>query len=160
MIPVHRILYPTDFSEHSGYAFALACALAEAQGADLVVLHVVPPIDTHGEVLAQPWPGGFYEDLRDRLKQLQAPEGSGISVDHWLEEGDPASEIVRVAATVGADLIVLGTHGRTGVHRLLMGSVAEQVVRRAACPVLTVKLPFPAGAARAEGQAVGQADSR
>jgi universal stress protein A len=67
-----------------------------------------------------------------------------------VAEGDPAEMILRVAEEVHADLIVMGTHGRTGLSRLLMGSVAEQVVRRAPCPVLTMKAPFPAE--QAEGR--------
>ena len=64
-------------------------------------------------------------------------------MDTRVHEGDPATQIVRVAQETRCDLIVLGTHGRTGLGRLLMGSVAEQVLRKAPCPVLTVKTPFP-----------------
>jgi nucleotide-binding universal stress UspA family protein len=93
-------------------------------------------------------------------------EGEKVPVEHQLLfVGDPAAEILRVAQAVKADLIVLGTHGRTGLGRLLMGSVAEQVVRRAPCPVVTVKAPLPQGgpgegparetAASADGGATG-----
>jgi nucleotide-binding universal stress UspA family protein len=79
----------------------------------------------------------------------------GVEAERRLEEGDPVEAILRVAEEIGADLIVMGTHGRTGLSRLFMGSVAEQVLRRAPCPVLTLKSPFAATvAAPAEAAAV------
>ena len=80
------------------------------------------------------------EPLRERLQQLR-PEDPKILVEHRLVQGGGAEEILQVAQERKCDLIVMGTHGRTGLGRLLMGSVAEQVVRKAACPVLTVKTP-------------------
>jgi nucleotide-binding universal stress UspA family protein len=71
------------------------------------------------------------------------PSDPAVKIEHRLAEGDPAREILRVARETGCDLIVMGTHGWTGLGRLLMGSVAEQVVRKATCPVLTVKTPIP-----------------
>jgi nucleotide-binding universal stress UspA family protein len=76
-------------------------------------------------------------------------------VEHWIFQGDPATEILAAAEKIKCDLIVMGTHGRTGLGRLLMGSVAEQVVRKAPCPVLTVKTPLPA--ARSSNEAVAVA---
>ena len=73
---------------------------------------------------------------------MQAPDAQ-IVVEHRLEEGNPVAEILRVARETHCDLIVMGTHGRTGLAHLLMGSVAEQVVRKAGCHVLVVKTPFP-----------------
>jgi nucleotide-binding universal stress UspA family protein len=78
----------------------------------------------------------------DWLYRLQAP-GSGVDIDHCLTDAEPYSEILRVAQDNSCDLIVMGTHGRTGLRRIFMGSVAEKVVRQAPCPVLTVKMPFP-----------------
>ena len=79
--------------------------------------------------------------LRDKLDELK-PGQDNVPVDHYLAHGDPASEILRLAQDAKADVIVMGTHGRTGLPRLLMGSVAEQVVRKAPCPVVTVKSPM------------------
>jgi nucleotide-binding universal stress UspA family protein len=143
MLPIHTILHPTDFSEPSDNAFHLACALARDYNAKLILLHVaVLTSGVYGEALIPPpSPIAEEEELARRLQQLRPPNPS-ISVEHLLEEGAPAAEILRVAEDHHVDLIVMGTHGRTGLRRLLMGSVAEQVVRKARCPVLTVKLPF------------------
>ena len=148
MSPIHTILHATDFSEHSAYAFRLACALARDYGARLVVMHAVATqAIPYGEGILLP----AQEELgtaRQRLEQLQVPHAD-VRAERRLEQGDAVAEILRVAAETGADLIVLGTHGRTGLGRLLMGSIAEQVVRKADCPVLTVRTPFLETAPRA-----------
>jgi nucleotide-binding universal stress UspA family protein len=152
MLPLHTLLHPTDFSERSEYAFRLACSLARDYGARLVVLHVVtPPVVIYGEGVVPPEPEMFRAEAQEKLNRLEAP-APGVGMERRLTEGDPVAEILRLARESGADLIVLGTHGRTGLGRLLMGSVAEQVVRQAPCPVLTIRMPFaeavsvPAGA--------------
>jgi nucleotide-binding universal stress UspA family protein len=142
MIPVRTILCPIDLAEPCEPAFRLACSLARDQGASVIVLHVYPPPCCHGEVVAQRPPDGYRESLRHLLRQYQAPGLPG-GVDHRLEEGEPIPEILRVAREAAADLIVMGTHGRGGLSRLLLGSVAEHVLRAAPCPVLTVKMPSP-----------------
>ena len=139
MFKPQRILCPTDFSAHSDAAFALACSIARDTRADLLVLHVAPPPVSLGDVAESQRPG-FRDDLRARLHQLR-PDDPNLGVVHFLLEGDPAEVILDAAGRHEADLIVLGTHGRSGVGRLLLGSVAEQVLRRATCPVLTVKAP-------------------
>jgi nucleotide-binding universal stress UspA family protein len=133
MLGIRTILHATDFSEPSNSALRLACALARDQGARLIVLHVVPT-----SLAAEK--RGFGDDLADELNRLAIPDQQ-IRAERRLEEGDPVAQILRVAGETGCDLIVMGTHGRTGLGRLLMGSVAEQVVRKALCPVLTVKMP-------------------
>jgi nucleotide-binding universal stress UspA family protein len=141
MLPIHTVLHPTDFSSHSEFAAGLAGALARDYGARLVFLHVAkpPPVFTGEGMLPVD-----LEEIRAegaaRLNELPGPRGD-VRAERRLEVGDPATEILRVADELSADLIVMGTHGRTGLGRLLMGSVAEQVVRRAACPVLTVSRP-------------------
>jgi len=143
MLPVHTILFPTDFSEHAQEAFRLACALARDCGARVVVLYVVPPPMGHEELEAKRDPDTYYGGLWKMLHELHAP-GHDVHVEHRLEEGDAAKRIVELAQELQAGLIVMGTHGRTGLGRLVLGSVAEHVLRRAMCPVLTVKLPFRA----------------
>jgi nucleotide-binding universal stress UspA family protein len=133
MIRVQKILYATDFSSYSNQAYFHAVALAENHGASLTVLFVLP----------SNWPAGEGEDRdywRQQLEQIR-PVDPNIRVRHVLLEGDPAAEIVRYAQDMNMDLIVMGTHGRTGLERLLMGSVAEKVMRQATCSVLVVKLP-------------------
>jgi nucleotide-binding universal stress UspA family protein len=139
MLALKTILHPTDFSAPSECAFRLACSLARDHGAQLVLFHVVElPTPAYGEGTAPVTVIQMSLDAeREALDQIQAPPG--ISMERKLVEGDAADEIIEAAKEVEADLIVLGTHGRTGLGRLLLGSVAEQVLRRALCPVLTVK---------------------
>jgi len=144
MLPIHTILHPTDFSDRAAHGFQMACALARDYGARLIVCHVYqPPTVVYGEFgAAPPPPPEAPEAMTERLARVR-PADESIDVRHYVLEGDPATEIVALARDTGADLIVMGTHGRTGLGRLLMGSVAELVVRRAPCPVLTVKTPLP-----------------
>jgi nucleotide-binding universal stress UspA family protein len=149
MTPLRTILCPIDLAEPCESAFQLACSLARDRGACVLVLYVYPPPSGHGEVVARRQPDGYEEDLWRSLGRYQAqvPEG----VYHRLAEGEPAREILRVAREAAAELIVLGTHGRRGLPRLVMGSVAEQVVRTAPCPVLTIKVPFAKAGPAPEG---------
>ena len=137
MIRIKTILYPTDFSTYSNQAYFHAVGLAEHYGASLTVVYVYPPGSEEG---------GDRRHVRGQLEQIR-PANPAIPVTHVFLEGDPAAEIVRYAADTGFDVIVIGTHGRTGVDRPLMGSVAERVMREAPCSVLVVKLPRGAGAA-------------
>jgi nucleotide-binding universal stress UspA family protein len=145
MLSFRTILHPTDFSERSLCAYQLACSLARDHGGRVIVLHVSPPPTTHGEVVARRQPNHHEEVLREQLHQLHPPDGK-TSVEHRLVEGEADTEILRAARELACDLIVMGTHGRTGLRRALMGSVAEQVIRLAPCPVLTVNTPFPQAA--------------
>lgn len=151
MLALKLILHPTDFSPRSEYAFRLACSLARDHGARLLVLHVVtpPPAVSYGEMILDTDTAAQVEQYRQTLEQIKSPDPK-VQIQHRLEEGFPASEIIRVANEVQCDMIVLGTHGRSGLGRLLMGSVAEQVVRKATCPVLTVKGPITETAATPE----------
>jgi len=143
MLAIKTILHATDFSESSDFAFRLSCALARDYGARLVILHVAPPlIGYYGEGTVVPAPEAYEDTLKEDLEQLR-PSDPGIKVEHRLVEGEPAREILRQAQETKADVIVMGTHGRTGLSRLVMGSVAELVVRKSSCPVLTVKKPVP-----------------
>lgn len=144
MLHIKKILHATDFSDCSASAFDLACALARDYTARLVVLHVKPPpFVPSGVMTPEPIePPETAVELRHQLDAIQ-PADPTIAVEHVMLIGDEAEEIVHLAQEEGYDLIVIGTHGRTGLGRLLMGSVAEKVLRRAPCPVLTVKHPFP-----------------
>jgi nucleotide-binding universal stress UspA family protein len=139
MIRIKKILYPTDFSSYSNQAYFHAIALAENHNASLTVLFVY-----NSDIMTTP--GSQGDEVTDRrywqsqLEQIR-PIDANIAVSHILLEGDPAGEIVRYGRDAGVDLIVMGTHGRTGVERLVLGSVAEKVLRDAACSVLVVKLP-------------------
>jgi nucleotide-binding universal stress UspA family protein len=146
MLPLRRILYPTDFSEVSASAFRLACGLAGDYKGRLVILHVVPPPQSHGEVVARQQGDGYHADLWRMLEHLR-PEDAALRIERRLEDGDPAETILRVADEERADLIVLGTHGRGALGKLLLGSVAEKVVRRAPCPVLTTNALLDTGGA-------------
>jgi nucleotide-binding universal stress UspA family protein len=157
MLAVQTILHPTDFSDRSQYAFWLACALCRDYGARLLVLHVASvPIVVYGEGVVPPDPEELRATARGQLDHLVVPHGD-VRAERRLEQGDAVTEILRVADEVHADLIVMGTHGRTGLGRLLMGSVAEQVVHKARCPVLTVKGPFPETAPGPQPAAVAAA---
>jgi nucleotide-binding universal stress UspA family protein len=145
MLPIRTVLYPTDFSEGSNFAFRLACTLARDYSARLIVVHVaepIVPIYADGVIIPPPDVDVDKEPLRAKLHQL-VPRDPNVRVEHRLAEGDAATEILRLAKETQADVIVMGTHGRTGLARVLMGSVAEQIVRKALCPVVTVKTPLP-----------------
>ena len=140
---IKTILHPTDFSEHARYAFQMACAMARENRATLVVLHVMMP--SVSPLQQQPPPDPLQPaESQGAAAQFPWPEPSDpqIRVEHRLAEGDPAEEILHLAGRLRCDLIVMGTHGRTGLGRLLTGSVAEEVLRKAICPVLVVRTPL------------------
>jgi nucleotide-binding universal stress UspA family protein len=147
MFRVRKILYATDFSSYSTQAYFHAVGLAESWKASLAIVTVFTP-GSDGQTIAD---HGFWQ------KQLESirPSNAKIPVTHVLLEGDPAAEIVAYAEDAKVDVIVMGTHGRSGVERLLMGSVAERVLRDAHCSVLVVKLPK--GVAVAESKTVAYA---
>jgi nucleotide-binding universal stress UspA family protein len=137
----NKILFPTDFSSLSDAALGHATALARDTGAALLILHVEEPPAAYGAgEMYYGIPDPDNEALQAMLEQVK-PTDTTVPYEHRLVTGDPAGEIVRVAEEEKVDLIVIGTHGRTGLRRLLMGSVAEAVVRRAKCPVFTFKPP-------------------
>ena len=141
MMNIRAVLHPTDFSEPTEYAFKLACSLARDHQARLLLLHVIAPPLTHGEALARAAPDSYRDQLRRELERVKPLDA--VKVERLLADGHPATEIVRTATENDCDLVVMGTHGRTGLRRLLMGSVAEEVLRKATCPVLIVKTPLP-----------------
>lgn len=138
------ILYPTDFSESAQEALPYAITMAQDSGARLIILYAVetlgPENVTYGEAVSLPQPAAYHERLWKELRQIQIPEPQ-IRVDYVLREEDPATAILRTAAERDCDLIVIGSHGLHGLQRLFAGSIAEEVVRGASCPVLVVKIP-------------------
>ena len=140
----HRILVPTDFSPNSDAALSLATSLARDSGGEVVLAHVETiPLSVAGGEYMYAIPEPPTEELLEKLEHVTLPD-SHVPVERRLLAGDPADAIVRIAETEHIDLIVMGTHGRRGISRLLMGSVAESVVRARPCPVLTVKQPIMA----------------
>lgn len=145
MIQLKRILYPTDFSDFSLHAAKYAQSFARDYKAQLHALHVLEPYHAMAEVdgiADRPTPVDRLPGLDERLagfckEHLQAVD----TVTHKTVVGRPFLEIIRYAKEFQIDLIVLGTHGRGVLSHLLIGSVAEKVVRKAPCPVLTVRHP-------------------
>ena len=138
---LHKILLPVDFSASDRPALEFAASLARDQQAELIVLHVEePPMAYGGGELYYGIEQPSVEDMQGMLVAI-TPQDTSIPVHHRLLNGDPATTIVRIADEEGADLIVMGTHGRTGFLRMIMGSVAEVVVRKANCPVMTIRQP-------------------
>jgi nucleotide-binding universal stress UspA family protein len=168
--PLHlkTILVPIDDSEHSTVALQWGASLAQHYGAQLLLLHVVP---TTVEEVPRPGAGSGPLIGSSSVEQLVTPGGTSAAeslvIDHVAQAetalaalartrlpapvpatvrvavGRPAEEILRVAEEAGVDLIVMGTHGRTGLRHVLLGSVAEAVERTVGCAVLTVKAPAP-----------------
>lgn len=132
---IQRVLCPVDFSETSHKAFEFAQRLAQASGAELLLLHVFDVPATLG-LVGQEHPSD--PTLAERLDAVR-PSLAGLKVDRVLHAGPPADVICWMAQHRGCDMIVMGTHGRGGVAHLLMGSVAEHVMRSARCPVVTVR---------------------
>ena len=155
MTTINRIVCATDFSVASAAAWDEARLLGKLFNAEIVLVHAIelPPI-----VPIEPHiPPGIYEDLLasahreaeagfDRL--LGGVTGSGVRVRIREEDGPPAPRILETVAEESADLLIVGTHGRTGFERLILGSVADRLVRQAACPVLTARSGLPGGSRR------------
>jgi len=146
---LQKILLPTDFSGCANYALPYAAEIARATKAAILCVHVVEPVvPAVGYTgLAEPMPmADIAEQLEDSAERqlprlAECEECAGLDVEETIVHGDAAAEIVRVAAEHKVDLIVISSHGRTGLGRMIFGSTAEAVVRHAACPVLVVKPP-------------------
>jgi len=146
MSRLHRILHPSDFSRASGAAFTRALAMAKADRAKLLLVHVLaPPVLMAGDGYMSP---RIYEDLeasarsyaQKRLTALRTKaRKAGVKAATLLLDGVAHERIARAAQSKKADLIVIGTHGRTGLAKLFLGSVASRVLAAARCPVMTVR---------------------
>lgn len=146
MTRLRRILYASDFSKASGKAFATALMLAKSNRATLTVLHVIAPlvpVSPDQYVGPETWRELDQETrrwTRRKLGALTARAGkAGVKVATITADGSPAQQIVRVARSKRFDLVIIGTHGRTGLAKFFLGSVAGRVVSTSPCPVLTVR---------------------
>jgi nucleotide-binding universal stress UspA family protein len=145
MIEVRRILCPIDFSEYSRHALDHAVAIARRYESRITLFNVCPlvpaPVSAAGIGLVPamvPTPGHLDALLAAMRRFAETDVAAGVAIQFEIGEGDAASEILDRAAGMPCDLIVMGTHGRSGFEHLLLGSVAEKVIHKAACPVLTV----------------------
>ena len=148
MIDLHRILVPTDFSKHSHNALTYAVAFADKFGAELFLLHVVQDLALFipEAVSVAPPVAPPVEQMtaaaREALGRVVSENGLDRQKVHCeVREGTPFYEIIQYAKEAGIDLIIMGTHGHTGLAHVLLGSTTEKVVRKSPCPVLTVRDP-------------------
>ena len=143
---VRRIVVPTDFSEGASEAWRLAQRVAQRVGSEIILVHVFVEPPPYGDppsmvaawhvlVEAEQWVAEELERWADEARKLE------ITVRTVVRTGSPSAEIVKLASEEQADLVSMGTHGRSGVSRVLLGSVADRVIRTAPCPVLTVRKP-------------------
>ncbi|MDA8079127.1 MAG: universal stress protein [Nitrospiraceae bacterium] len=144
---IERILFATDFSEGSDHALPYAVDMARQYNSKLYLVHVIYDVaKTAGWYVPHVSIDEIYRDMersaRAELEKIYIDEMRGFKdIEHVVLKGIPYEEITRFAAEQQVDLIILGTHGRKGIDRMLFGSTAEQVVRTSPCPVLSVRLP-------------------
>jgi len=144
-VNLRRIVVPQDFSDYSLHALKYAVTLAGLFNSELIILHVVEPIVypadfSFGQVSIPAMEEEIRKHSEEQLNELVTKEiPSSIKVTSIIKVGKPFIEIIEVAKTENADLIVISSHGRTGMDHVLFGSTADKVVRKAPCPVLTVR---------------------
>jgi nucleotide-binding universal stress UspA family protein len=150
MIEIQRILCPIDFSDYARHALDHAVALARTYESRITVLHVFPVIPLTAYAPGVPGfdPIVLTPELREQVLVdmkgfIETESAPGVPIQPVIREGDPVGEILRQTTDMNADLLVMGTHGRSGFERLLLGSVTEKVLRKASCPVLTVPRRHP-----------------
>ncbi len=142
MIHIQKILCPIDFSAPSRNALRYASEFAKAMNAKITVMHVIQPQPIAADVNVPyvPLEVDLEKNAREELEHLvKETVQEGVLVEQIIAFGLPSDCVIAQAKKENVDLIILGTHGRTGISRLLMGSTAESVIRHAACPVLVVK---------------------
>ena len=149
MLPLKKIVWPTDFSEPANEGLKVATELSAEFSAEMLLVHVVSPLPTmHGGIA----PTGFHiptvlneiqETAKNSLEEIRREKiPADVRVRTVVIYGRPAHEIVKLAENEKADIIVISSQGESGWHRFVFGSVAEKVVRHANCPVLTVRAPY------------------
>jgi nucleotide-binding universal stress UspA family protein len=146
-LTIRRILVPHDFSDTAARALDYALALAERLGASVTVVHAyeIPVYGfPEGPIVTAEMAGQIEAAARGAIEAVAKRSARpGVEVDFVLRQGPAWSEIQAIAKEIRADLVVIGSHGRRGLSRALLGSVAEKVVRTAPCPVLTVRAGEP-----------------
>ncbi len=155
MLPIKRILCPTDFSDFSIDALKKAGELAVNLGAELLILHVTQTVEpvygfapySGAAINVESLRHAVHEGAQRELNDLaQRPEFADLPIRTLVREGHPPKQIIEAAQSENADMIVISTHGLTGWRHLVSGSVAENVVRTATCPVLVVPVREPGDA--------------
>ena len=148
MIKIEKILFPTDFSEHSKHAFTYALSFAKEYGAQLHMLHVVEDVQylANAYMFDVPMMPSFADMEENRQKEMEEfiereVTDASIKIEKSIRHGRPFLEIIQAAKDESVDLIVIATHGRGGLEHALFGSTAEKVVRKAPCPVLSIRMP-------------------
>ena len=147
MVTIRKVLFPTDFSEPSEAAWGFALSFAKEFRAEVVLLHVIAEPPRLGEACEIGFtPERFLQVATQEAQHLMGDlvakaADARVTITPRIRQGVEFREIIAAAREEGADLIVMGTHGRTGLAHALIGSVAEKVVRKAPCPVLTVRHP-------------------
>jgi nucleotide-binding universal stress UspA family protein len=146
MMPAQCFLVPVDFSEYANQALEYAINLASKLDAHLTLLHVIPSLPLGGVDMGVTLPYTYIQDLEAEITSamqayLEQVTAVGLEGEIAVVHGVPFQEIIEIAKTQQVALIVMGTHGRTGLQHVLLGSVAEKVVRLAPCPVLVVRQP-------------------
>ena len=146
MLEIRQILAPTDFSRHAEAALRYACGLAQRLGSTLHLLHVLPDVVPVGPdpMLAPSLPPEYYTETENQslealCKAVDPTWGKPAGIQTAVRWGGAVEGIVGYATDMAIDLIVIATHGRTGLSHVLLGSVAERIVREAPCPVLTIR---------------------
>ena len=147
--PYKTILCPVDFDENSLGALDKAIEIARRLGSRIILIHILPLILALGEV---PPPAALYEDQRKdaeaKLADIAKQKLAQLQHEDHVYTGDIIASILQAQATHQPDLLVMATHGRRGLSRMFLGSVAEAVVRKATCPVLTIREEVPAAKGR------------
>ena len=144
-IAIRRILVPIDFSEHAEAVLEWAAHLATEHQSQIVLLHAYHLPVEFQQLEGAYLPADFWTNVKEEAEQslqryVEELRGRGLPVDSVVREGYPATVIIDEAANLPADLIVIGTRGLSGRKHMLLGSIAERVVQKAHCPVLTVKV--------------------
>ena len=144
MKPFRRILVATDFTPASEPALDEAIEMAKGDGTELLIAHAyqlpnMPGTESGGAAVYEEWVKELRDSVEERLKPLvERARGEGIHAEALILTGTPSEAITEAAAEQAADLVIMGTHGRKGVSKLFLGSVASRVISSAPCPVLTV----------------------
>ncbi len=145
---INKILVPIDFSDYSKKALHYTVTLAKSFNAELFLIYVIEPMVypadlSMGQMVIPQSELNMSEKAKSELEELAASEiGDSLKYNILIKTGKPFMEIIETASEVDADLIIIATHGHTGVEHLLFGSTAEKIVRKAPCPVLTLREPL------------------